>query len=105
MFGWVALCGGLMVLVALVLSPVAGATRTTQTAGPSVSLQNRFPAASTPEAGPAVISLTPTSGPVGTLISVQSTGWPASTQLLLKYGQDPTCVTAQEFSPDPKPTT
>jgi hypothetical protein len=105
MSGLILLCGFLMAFVGLIFSPETRAVTTTNTTRLPASLRGLVPPGSTPEGDTPVVSLTPSNGPVGTLINVQGAGWPANTQLLLKYGQDPTCITAQELSPDPKPTT
>lgn len=105
MFGIVPLCGVFLAFAGLIFSSGTPPISSKSTIMPLASFQGHIPPGGTPEADAAVITLNPPSGPVGTLISVQGVGWPANTQLLLKYGQDPTCATAQEFSPDPKPTT
>jgi hypothetical protein len=105
MFGVVLLCGLLMAFTGVIFFPGARVNTSNSTARLPTSPRSFAPPGGTPEGDTAVVSLTPSSGPVGTLISIQGTGWPASTQLVLKYGQDPTCVTAQEVSPDPTPTT
>ncbi len=105
MTGWILLCGLLSAFVGLIFSPGDNTITSTSTPRLPASFRGHLPSGSTPAADSGVVSLTPSSGPVGTLINIQGANWPANTKTLLKYGQDPSCVTAQELSPDPTPTT
>jgi hypothetical protein len=60
----------------------------------------------TPVPVPPTIIPTPNQGPVGTLVTLQGTGWPAGSQVLISYDSDATCADPNltELSPDPKPT-
>jgi hypothetical protein len=59
----------------------------------------------TPTPGPPALSITPSSGPVGTLVTLQGSGWPPNAQIILRYDDVPTCDSPnlQEIPSDPKP--
>jgi hypothetical protein len=70
----------------------------------SSSLQVAHLPLSTPDPGSPAVHLTPNSGPVGTMISIQGNGWPAGSTIQIQYSQTScTSPSAQEIPNDPKP--
>jgi len=71
-----------------------------------LSSQSPLSPASTPVPSSPVIIPTPNQGPVKTLVTLQGTGWPSGSQVLLSYDSSSDCTPPNliELSPDPKPT-
>ncbi len=67
--------------------------------------QSALWAASTPGSSP-TITPTPAQGPVKTLVTLQGTGWPAGSQVMLYYDSSSDCAASNltELSSDPQPT-
>ncbi|SRR5579883_2441085 len=59
----------------------------------------------TPTPGTSALSITPGSGPVGTLVTLRGSGWPANDQIIISSDDVPTCDSPnlQEIPSDPKP--
>ncbi|HLW02033.1 MAG TPA: hypothetical protein VKT82_25495 [Ktedonobacterales bacterium] len=70
------------------------------------SIQSALLSTSTPVPSSPAISPTPDQGPVKTQVTLQGTSWPAGSQVLLSYDNNPDCTVPNltELSPDPKPT-
>ncbi len=105
-FGWLTICAIISILAMIGLAPGNAGAHAPAQAWQPASLSSALRPASTPVSDSPALTLAPPSGPVGTRVKLQGTGWPADGQLLIKYDDVSTCNNANltELSPDPNPT-